>query len=189
MGRISPGPTSWLPGAEQRLVPEKSNLKPQTSFICKFDITESDRCKVWVHAQVILIDSVQTEQAVYTIDSGHTRQWTVKCGRVRQKGDRVATGERQESGRQAARKRQEATGRRQEGNGGVGTGGRSGGNRVAAGRRQGSNRKQDIATGFATGKRREDDRRANRDREATGKRQDKATGERQESDRRATGEQ
>ena len=31
MGRISPGPTRWPPGAERRLVPTKSNLKPQTS--------------------------------------------------------------------------------------------------------------------------------------------------------------
>ena len=28
---ISPGPTRWPPGAERRLVPAKSNLKPQTS--------------------------------------------------------------------------------------------------------------------------------------------------------------
>ena len=31
MGRISPGPTRWPPGAERRLVPGKTNLKPQTS--------------------------------------------------------------------------------------------------------------------------------------------------------------
>ena len=31
MGRISPGPTRWPPGAKRRLVPAKSNLKPQTS--------------------------------------------------------------------------------------------------------------------------------------------------------------
>ena len=31
MGRISPGPTRWPPGTERRLVPAKSNLKPQTS--------------------------------------------------------------------------------------------------------------------------------------------------------------
>ena len=31
MGRISPGPTRWPPGAERRLVPAKSNLKPQTT--------------------------------------------------------------------------------------------------------------------------------------------------------------
>ena len=31
MGRISPGPTRWPPGAERRLVPAKSKLKPQTS--------------------------------------------------------------------------------------------------------------------------------------------------------------
>ena len=30
MGRISPGPIRWPPGAERRLVPAKSNLKPQT---------------------------------------------------------------------------------------------------------------------------------------------------------------
>ena len=31
MGRPSPGPTRWPPGAERRLVPAKSNLKPQTT--------------------------------------------------------------------------------------------------------------------------------------------------------------
>ena len=31
MGRISPGPTRWPPGAERCLVPANSNLKPQTS--------------------------------------------------------------------------------------------------------------------------------------------------------------
>ena len=30
VGRISPGPTRWPPGAERRLVLAKSNLKPQT---------------------------------------------------------------------------------------------------------------------------------------------------------------
>ena len=30
MGRISRGPTRWPPGAERRLVPAKSNLKPQS---------------------------------------------------------------------------------------------------------------------------------------------------------------
>ena len=30
MGRIPPGPTRWPPGAEGRLVPAKSNLKPQS---------------------------------------------------------------------------------------------------------------------------------------------------------------
>ena len=33
MGRISPGPTRWPPGAERRLVPAKSNLKPQTLLL------------------------------------------------------------------------------------------------------------------------------------------------------------
>ena len=32
MGRISPGPTSWPPGAKRRLVLAKTNLKPQTSM-------------------------------------------------------------------------------------------------------------------------------------------------------------
>ena len=31
VGKISPGPTRWPPGAERRLVPAKSNLKSQTS--------------------------------------------------------------------------------------------------------------------------------------------------------------
>ena len=31
MGRISPGPTRWPPGAERRLVPTETNLKPQSS--------------------------------------------------------------------------------------------------------------------------------------------------------------
>ena len=33
VGRISPGPTRWPPGAERRLVPAKSNLKPQTGEV------------------------------------------------------------------------------------------------------------------------------------------------------------
>ena len=35
MGRISPGPTRWPPGAERRLVPAKSNLKPQTTRVAE----------------------------------------------------------------------------------------------------------------------------------------------------------
>ena len=33
MERISPSRTRWPPGAERRLVPERSNLKPQTYFV------------------------------------------------------------------------------------------------------------------------------------------------------------
>ena len=33
MGRISPGPTRWPPGAERRLVPTDSNLTPQTPLL------------------------------------------------------------------------------------------------------------------------------------------------------------
>ena len=36
VARISPGPTRWPPGAERRLVPAKSNLKPQTSHACSW---------------------------------------------------------------------------------------------------------------------------------------------------------
>ena len=32
VGRLSPGPTRWPPWAEERLVPETSNLKPHTSL-------------------------------------------------------------------------------------------------------------------------------------------------------------
>ena len=35
MGRISPGPTTWPPGAERRLVPAKSNHKPQTFVLSR----------------------------------------------------------------------------------------------------------------------------------------------------------
>ena len=42
MGRISPGPTRWPLGAEERLVPGKSNLKPQTAI---------DFCLVFVPSQ------------------------------------------------------------------------------------------------------------------------------------------
>ena len=35
VGRISPGPTRWPPAAERRLVPAKSNLKPQTHHRCQ----------------------------------------------------------------------------------------------------------------------------------------------------------
>ena len=34
-GRISPGPTGWPPGAERRLVPAKSDLKPQIFVPCR----------------------------------------------------------------------------------------------------------------------------------------------------------
>ena len=43
MGRISPGPTRWPPGAERRLVPAKSDLKPQTS----------SRTRVWAPPQAV----------------------------------------------------------------------------------------------------------------------------------------
>ena len=36
VGRISPGPTRWPPGAKRRLVPAKSNLKPQTMWTIFF---------------------------------------------------------------------------------------------------------------------------------------------------------
>ena len=92
------------------------------------------------------------------LDSGHARQATVKCGRERQEGDRVATGrrqggdrkttgKRQESGREATGSDRQATGRRQGRCDRRATGGRQGGDRMATGRRQGSDRKQDIATG------------------------------------------
>ena len=53
MWRISPGPTRWPPGAERRLVPAKSNLRPQTccpiSFaggvgLCPFPVCAVLRC-------------------------------------------------------------------------------------------------------------------------------------------------
>ena len=44
MGRISPGPTRWPPGAEWRLVPAKSNLKPQTSVVVCFLGTRLHSC-------------------------------------------------------------------------------------------------------------------------------------------------
>ena len=91
-------------------------------------------------------------------DSGHARQATVKCGRARQEGDKVATGrrqggdrkttgKRQESDRKAAGKRQEVTGRRQEGDRRAATGGRQEGNRAATGWRQEDDR---DATGNKT---------------------------------------
>ena len=57
MGRISPGPTRWPPGAERRLVPAKSNLKPQTfqSFLQAYLATRMYAVKndvgttPWVH--------------------------------------------------------------------------------------------------------------------------------------------
>ena len=41
MGRISPGPTRWPPGAERCLVPAKSNLKLQTFLISKTDLVST----------------------------------------------------------------------------------------------------------------------------------------------------
>ena len=42
MGRISPGPTRCPPGAERRLVPAKSNLKPQTYLGGQFAADPAD---------------------------------------------------------------------------------------------------------------------------------------------------
>ena len=42
MGRISPGPTRWPPGAERRLVPAKSNLKPETPFAALASTMKND---------------------------------------------------------------------------------------------------------------------------------------------------
>ena len=132
------------------------------------------------------------------LDSGHPKQATVKCGTERQEGDRVATGKRQDGDRKTAGKRQEsgrkasgndrqAKGRRQGSCGRRATGWEQGGDKLATGWRQGSNRKQDIATGYATARRKEDNRRAT-GLAATGERQGSDRRERQESDRRATGE-
>ena len=46
--------------------------------------------------------------AHYPLDSGHARQATVKCGRERQEGDRVATGRRQGGDRKTTGQRQES---------------------------------------------------------------------------------
>ena len=40
---ISPGPIRWPPGAEERLVPEKSSLKPQ-SFACCLEYVSKNPC-------------------------------------------------------------------------------------------------------------------------------------------------
>ena len=46
MGRISPGPTRWPPGAERRLVPAKSNLKPQTYLLLEGTPPELEELKM-----------------------------------------------------------------------------------------------------------------------------------------------
>ena len=67
------------------------------------------------------------------------------------------------------------------------TGRRQGGDRETTGKRQETRHSDRISDRKAKGRRQEGNR-ASGDREATGKRQEKETGERQESDRRATGE-
>ena len=48
VGRISPGPSRWPPGAKRRLVPAKSNLKPETSLcVCVFSL-RTQRTDVFV---------------------------------------------------------------------------------------------------------------------------------------------
>ena len=78
MKRISPGPTRWPPGAERRLVPAKSNLKPQTFDKLLVKSTQSNELsnfmnRSWrrptsndldlfgVHVYSILVDDVSTE--------------------------------------------------------------------------------------------------------------------------------
>ena len=98
-------------------------------------------------------DDIRT--MVASVDPGHARQATGKCGRERQEGDRgrrqggdrKTTGKRQESVREATGSDRQATERRQGRCDRRATGKGQGGDRVATGRRQGSNSKQDIATG------------------------------------------
>ena len=90
-------------------------------------------------------------QSGLTLDSGHARQGTVKCGRERQEGDRVATGrrqggdrkttgQRQESGREATGSDRQATGERQGAESAeTATGRRQEGDRMATGGRGGPN--------------------------------------------------
>ena len=116
----------------------------------------------------------------------------------RQGGDKKTTGWRHEDDRKAARKLQGSNRKRQARDRKATGELRLEGNRVAIGRRQGGNRettrKQQearhsdrISDRKAKGRRQEGNR-ASGDREATGKRQEKAKGERQESDRRDSGE-
>ena len=135
----------------------------------------------------------------------HARQATVKCGRERQEGDRVATGrrqggdrkktgKRQESGRKGTGSNRQVRGRRQQSCNRKTTGGRQGGDRETTGKRQETRHSDRISNRKAKGRRQEGNR-ASGDREATGKRQEKVTGERQESgrvffcNRKATGRQ
>ena len=59
MGRISPGPTRWPPGAERRLVPAKSNIKPQTfSWPCCL-CTCPHLSRLWFTAGVCVCGAVR----------------------------------------------------------------------------------------------------------------------------------
>ena len=116
----------------------------------------------------------------------------------RQGGDRKTTGWRQENNRKAAAKRQGSDRKQQAGDRKAIGEVRQEGNREATGRRQGGDREttekqqetrhSDRISDRKAKERRQESDRASGDREATGKRQEKATGEQQESDTRATGE-
>ena len=104
----------------------------------------------------------------------------------RQEDDRKAAGKRQESDRKRQAGDRKATGElRQEGDRRA-TMGRQGGGRKMTGKRQETRHSERISDRKAK-RRQQEGNRASGYREATGKRQEKATGEQQESDRRAAG--
>ena len=55
MGRIPPGPTRWPPGAERRLLPAKSNLKPQTFCAAQTHIYSPSKGFPWAQTGRALI--------------------------------------------------------------------------------------------------------------------------------------
>ena len=95
MGRISPGPTRWPPGAERRLVPAKSNLKPQTStclslawvildwlyFSKKIIFIIKNKQQETLHQQQAAGEAQQTHSVEITIKRSGSKRQTISAYR------------------------------------------------------------------------------------------------------------
>ena len=73
VGRISPGPTRWPPGAERHLVPKTSNLKHQT---CKFILTSHN--DLLGRQPTPTSGWISTMHTQYPRSTGRQRVWAAK---------------------------------------------------------------------------------------------------------------
>ena len=82
MGRISPGPTRWPPGAKRHLVPAKSNFKPKTSVSEGMHLKRITRGRISWFELLLFIDVQVASQGnrpgptfpvsiIPTLDEGH----------------------------------------------------------------------------------------------------------------------